>query len=137
MINTAAAWKTECVCYCESPSGCAGMPDEMPLFVRISATDWVEGGWDVEQSVELARQLKSPRGRPHRCFLRRAGTAGPHSGGQGLPSAVCPAIRDEAKIRTGAVGLITEARDANEIVTGGDADLVSSRGSCCGNRTGR
>jgi 2,4-dienoyl-CoA reductase-like NADH-dependent reductase (Old Yellow Enzyme family) len=37
---------------------CGLMPEELPLFVRISATDWVEGGWDIEQSVELARQLK-------------------------------------------------------------------------------
>jgi NADH:flavin oxidoreductase / NADH oxidase family len=59
MTSTAVAWKIACACYCRSPSGSAGvMPEELPLFVRISATDWVEGGWEIEQSVELAKQLK-------------------------------------------------------------------------------
>ena len=100
------------------------MPDESPLFVRISATDWVEGGWDIEQSVELARQLR---------------TAGVDlidvSTGGTLPRAHIPVargfqvpfarrIREEADIRTGAVGLITEFRHADELITGGDTDLV-------------
>jgi 2,4-dienoyl-CoA reductase-like NADH-dependent reductase (Old Yellow Enzyme family) len=100
------------------------MPDDLPLFVRISATDWVEGGWDIEQSVELAKQLKA------------AGVdlIDVSSGGT-LPRAHIPVargfqvpfarhIRDEADIRTGAVGLITEVQHADELVTGGDADLV-------------
>jgi len=100
------------------------VPAELPLFVRISATDWADGGWDVEQSVALARRLKDlgvdlidvssgalvPKARI------------PVSKGYQVPFA--RKIRCEAGIQTGAVGLITEPRHANEIVTGGDADLV-------------
>jgi 2,4-dienoyl-CoA reductase-like NADH-dependent reductase (Old Yellow Enzyme family) len=102
----------------------AAMPDDLPLFVRISATDWVEGGWDIEQSVELARHLRalgvdlidvSSGGSVPRARI-------PVSQGYQVPFA--RQIREEADICTGAVGLITEAEQANEIVTGGDADLV-------------
>jgi 2,4-dienoyl-CoA reductase-like NADH-dependent reductase (Old Yellow Enzyme family) len=100
------------------------VPDDLPVFVRISATDWVEGGWDLEQSVALSRRLKDvgvdlidvssgalvPQARI------------PVAKGYQVPFA--RTIRGEANILTGAVGLITEPRQANEIVTGGDADLV-------------
>jgi 2,4-dienoyl-CoA reductase-like NADH-dependent reductase (Old Yellow Enzyme family) len=100
------------------------MPEELPLFVRISATDWVEGGWDVDQSVALSRRLKDLG-----VDLIDA------SSGAIVPKAVIPVskgyqvpfarkIRCEAGIRTGAVGLITEPRHADEIITAGDADLV-------------
>lgn len=100
------------------------MPEELPLFVRISATDWAEDGWDVEQSIELARRLKQ----------LGVDLIDVSSGGT-LPKARIPVakgyqvpfarrIRDEAGIRTGAVGLITEPQHADEIITGGDADLV-------------
>jgi 2,4-dienoyl-CoA reductase-like NADH-dependent reductase (Old Yellow Enzyme family) len=100
------------------------MPDDMPLFTRISATDWAEGGWDVEQSIVLSLELK-PRG----VDLIDV------SSGALIPTARIPVakgyqvrfarqIRDEVGIATGAVGLITEAEYANEIITGGDADLV-------------
>jgi 2,4-dienoyl-CoA reductase-like NADH-dependent reductase (Old Yellow Enzyme family) len=100
------------------------MPEELPLFVRISATDWAPGGWDDTQSVELAKRLK------------RLGVdlIDVSSGGL-IPNAKIPMqrgyqvpfarrIRDEAEIRTGAVGLITNAEYANQIVTGGDANMV-------------
>jgi 2,4-dienoyl-CoA reductase-like NADH-dependent reductase (Old Yellow Enzyme family) len=100
------------------------MPEELPLFVRISATDWVEGGWDVEQSIELAKRLKETG----------VDLIDVSSGGA-VPTASIPVakgyqvpfarrIRCEADVRTGAVGLITEAQHADEIITGGDADLV-------------
>lgn len=99
-------------------------PAELPLFVRISATDWVEGGWDVDQSVVLARHLKD-----------QGVDLIDVSSGALLPKATIPVakgfqvplarrIREDAKVMTGAVGLITEASHANEIITGGDADLV-------------
>jgi 2,4-dienoyl-CoA reductase-like NADH-dependent reductase (Old Yellow Enzyme family) len=99
-------------------------PERLPLFVRISATDWVEGGWDIEQSVELARLLKS------------AGVdlVDVSSGGlsplqkielnPGYQVPFAARIRREAAIATGAVGLITEPSHANEIVEQGAADLV-------------
>lgn len=100
------------------------VPAELPLLIRVSATDWVEGGWDAAQSVELARHVKA-------LGVDLVDTS---SGGM-TPSAQIPVgkgyqvplarrIRDEAKIATGAVGLITDVQQANDIVTGGDADLV-------------
>jgi len=100
------------------------VPQELPLFVRISGTDWADGGWDIEQSVVLARPLRE----------RGVDLIDVSSGGL-VPKARIPVakgyqvplsrrIRDEAQIMTGAVGLITEPQHATEIVTGGDADLV-------------
>jgi 2,4-dienoyl-CoA reductase-like NADH-dependent reductase (Old Yellow Enzyme family) len=99
-------------------------PERLPLFARISATDWEPGFWDIEQSVELARQLK-PRG---------ADLIDCSSGGN-LPDAVVPMspgyqvpfaerIRREAGIATGAVGLITSPVQADTIVRQGQADIV-------------
>lgn len=100
------------------------VPDELPVFVRISATDWAEGGWDVEQSVVLARQLK---GLGVDLIDVSSGALVPKvripvSKGYQVPFA--RTIRQEAGILTSAVGLITDAGYANEVVTGGDADLV-------------
>ncbi|MFC4932969.1 NADH:flavin oxidoreductase/NADH oxidase [Massilia sp. GCM10023247] len=102
----------------------AAVPAELPLFVRISATDWVAGGWDIEQSVELSRRLKDLG-----VDLIDVSTGG------NLPTARIPVakryqvpcsrrIRDDAGILTGTVGLITDPKEADEIITGGDADLV-------------
>ena len=100
------------------------MPEEMPLFVRISASDWTEGGWDLEQSVELAIQLKALG--VDLIDVSSGGTVPyariPVAKGYQVPFA--RRIREGADIRTGAVGLITEPHFANEIVTGGDANLV-------------
>jgi 2,4-dienoyl-CoA reductase-like NADH-dependent reductase (Old Yellow Enzyme family) len=100
------------------------LPQELPLFVRISATDWVEEGWDTDQSVILCQRLKdvgvdlidvSSGGMTPKARI-------PVGKGYQVPFA--RRIRAEAGIRTGAVGLITEPRHANEIITGGDADLI-------------
>jgi 2,4-dienoyl-CoA reductase-like NADH-dependent reductase (Old Yellow Enzyme family) len=100
------------------------MPEELPLFVRISATDWVEGGWDIEQSVELAKRLKGVG--VDLIDVSSGGTVPyariPVAKGYQVPFA--RRIREEVDIRTGAVGLITEPRHADEIITGGDANLV-------------
>ena len=84
------------------------MPDELPLFVRISATDWVEGGWDVEQSVVLARRLKELG---VDLIDVSSGALVPKATipvGKGYQVPFARRIRDEAGIMTGAVGLITE-----------------------------
>jgi 2,4-dienoyl-CoA reductase-like NADH-dependent reductase (Old Yellow Enzyme family) len=102
----------------------AVVPVELPLFVRISATDWAAGGWDIDQSVELSRRLKD----------RDVDLIDVSTGGN-LPTARIPVakryqvpcsrrIRDGAGILTGAVGLITDPKEADEIITGGDADIV-------------
>jgi 2,4-dienoyl-CoA reductase-like NADH-dependent reductase (Old Yellow Enzyme family) len=100
------------------------LPDDLPMFVRISATDWADGGWDVEQSVILARHLKDLG---VDLIDVSSGALVPKARipvGKGYQVPFARKIRDEAEIMTGAVGLITEARQANEIVTAGDADLV-------------
>jgi 2,4-dienoyl-CoA reductase-like NADH-dependent reductase (Old Yellow Enzyme family) len=100
------------------------VPEELPLFVRISATDWVEGGWDIVQSVVLARHLRdlgvdlidvSSGGTVPKAHI-------PVGKGYQVPHA--RRIREETGILTGAVGMITEPGHASEIITGGDADLV-------------
>ena len=100
------------------------MPAELPLFTRISATDWVEGGWDVAQSVELAKRLKKLG---VDLIDVSSGAIVPVAKipvGRGFQVPLARQIRAEAGIATGAVGLITEAQHANEVVTSGDADLV-------------
>lgn len=99
-------------------------PAPRPLFVRVSATDWVDGGWDIDECVELARWLKQDGVDLIDCSS--GGTAAhakvPVAPGYQVPFAA--RIRREAQIATGAVGLITAAKQADEIVALGDADLV-------------
>ena len=99
-------------------------PESLPLFVRISATDWIDGGWDVEQSVELARMI-APLG----IDLIDCSSGGnvpkvriPVGPGYQVPLA--DRVRNESGVPTGAVGLITSARQADGIVCSGKADLV-------------
>jgi 2,4-dienoyl-CoA reductase-like NADH-dependent reductase (Old Yellow Enzyme family) len=99
-------------------------PVERPVFARISATDWVEGGWDLEQSIELARALAESGVDLVDCSS--GGTAPdakvPLAPGYQVPFAA--AIRERAGIATGAVGMITEPAQAEAIVAGGQADIV-------------
>ena len=99
-------------------------PERLPLFVRISATDWTPDGWDIEQSVALAKQLRS----------RGVDLVDCSSGGN-VPGAAIPVgpgyqvplsarIRREAQVPTGAVGLITTPSQADQVVRNGDADCV-------------
>jgi 2,4-dienoyl-CoA reductase-like NADH-dependent reductase (Old Yellow Enzyme family) len=100
------------------------MPAAFPLFVRISGTDWVEGGWDIEQSVELARHLEVLG--VDLIDVSSGGTV-PKARipvGKGYQVPLARRIREEAGIKTGAVGLITEPSHADEIITSGNADLV-------------
>ncbi|MGE0552448.1 MAG: NADH:flavin oxidoreductase/NADH oxidase [Gemmatimonadales bacterium] len=99
-------------------------PERKPLFVRISATDWVKGGWSVDDSVELARRL-GPLG----VDLIDCSSGGNVTGvrypvGPGYQAAFAERIRREAGIPTGAVGMITEPAQADQIVRSGQADLV-------------
>lgn len=100
------------------------MPHDIPLFTRISSTDWVDGGWDLAQSIELARALR-PMGVD--LIDCSSGALVPHAKIPAAPGFQVPfaaAIRKETGILTGAVGLITEAAQANEIVASEKADLV-------------
>jgi 2,4-dienoyl-CoA reductase-like NADH-dependent reductase (Old Yellow Enzyme family) len=100
------------------------LPDFLPLFVRISATEWTDGGFDIDESVELARVLKR-----HGVDLIDT------SSGGNVPGVKIPAgpsyqvpfaqrIRAEAGIPTAAVGQITEPEQADAIIRNGEADLV-------------
>ncbi|MBS0664280.1 MAG: NADH:flavin oxidoreductase/NADH oxidase [Verrucomicrobia bacterium] len=99
-------------------------PERLPLTVRISATDWVEGAWDLEQAVELARRLKAEGVDLIDCSSGgNLGTAKiPVGPGYQVPLA--DRIRREAGIATAAVGLITEPAQADEIIRTGKADVV-------------
>ena len=99
-------------------------PEEQPLWVRISTTDWVEGGWTVDDSVELARRLRE-RG----VDLIDCSSGGldprqeiPAGAGYQLPGA--RRVRREAKIPVAAVGMITEPMQADTIIRNQDADVV-------------
>lgn len=100
------------------------IPVGTPLFVRISATDWVEGGWDIDESILLSRALKkigvdlidvSSGGLIHNAAV-------PVGPGYQVPLA--RAIRKDADLLTSAVGMITDAHQAEEIVSSGSADAV-------------
>lgn len=102
----------------------AAWPDHLPLFVRISATDWADGGWDLPQSVRAARAFKEAGADLIDCSTGGlvAGAQVPVSPGYQIPFA--QAIRKEADIATGAVGLVTRPEQAEEIVSTGQADAV-------------
>ena len=98
--------------------------DDLPLFLRISATDWVEGGWTMEESVELSKIVKTKGVDLIDC------SSGGNSPEQKIP--VSPLyqipfserIKNEAGIMTGAVGLITTAQQAEEIISSQQADII-------------
>ena len=99
-------------------------PKELPLFIRISATDWVEGGWDIDQSVKLAELLK-----PMGVDLIDCSSGGnvPHAQipvGAGYQTVFAERIRRQTGIMTGAVGLITSAVQAEHIIRTEQADAV-------------
>jgi 2,4-dienoyl-CoA reductase-like NADH-dependent reductase (Old Yellow Enzyme family) len=99
-------------------------PEELPLWVRISATDWAEGGWDVDESVELAAALAT---RGVDLIDVSSGGAVRHQQVVAAPGYQVPfaeRIRREAGIATGAVGLITEPAQADAIIAAGQADVV-------------
>ena len=102
----------------------AAWPNNFPLAIRLSCTDWVEGGWDIEQSIELSRRLKAEGVDLIDC-----------SSGALVPDVKIPVapgfqvpfaerIRREAGIATAAVGFITEPKQADDIVRKGQADVV-------------
>jgi 2,4-dienoyl-CoA reductase-like NADH-dependent reductase (Old Yellow Enzyme family) len=99
-------------------------PSRLPLFVRVSATDWKEGGWDLAQTIELARQLKALG-----VDLIDVSSGGAVPGvkipfGPGYQTRFAEAIRKEAGMATGAVGMIMEPVQAETILSTEQADLV-------------
>jgi len=99
-------------------------PESLPLFVRISSTDWLEGGWDLAQSIQLSRWMKDMGVDLIDCSSGAVNAASSVPAAPGFHVPFAAAIRKEAGIATGAVGLITEAVQAEQIVGTGLADLV-------------
>jgi 2,4-dienoyl-CoA reductase-like NADH-dependent reductase (Old Yellow Enzyme family) len=99
-------------------------PDALPVFVRLSATDWVEGGWDLDQSVELARRLRGVGIDLIDCSSGGALRQAQVVVGPGYQVPFAERIRHDAGIATGAVGLLTTPAQADEIVRSGRADVV-------------
>lgn len=99
-------------------------PEQQPVFVRISATDWMENGWDLEQSVELCRRLK---GLGVDLVDVSSGGAVPGARipfGPGYQVNFAATIRRETGVATGAVGMISEPVQAETILATGQADMV-------------
>jgi 2,4-dienoyl-CoA reductase-like NADH-dependent reductase (Old Yellow Enzyme family) len=99
-------------------------PERLPVFVRLSCSDWREGGWDVEQSVELARRLRDRGVDLVDCSSGGAVLDAKVPAGPGYQVPFAERIRREAGIATGAIGLITSAAQADTIVRTGQADCV-------------
>lgn len=99
-------------------------PESKPLFVRISCTDWVEGGWTIEESVELARRLKDVGVDLIDCSSGGSSPLAQIPIGAGYQTPFAERIRHEANIPTAAVGMITQPMQADEIVRNDRADLV-------------
>lgn len=100
-------------------------PERLPLWVRISATDWVAGGWDLEQSVALARELAALGVDAIDCSSGGLVPRAPVPVGPGYQTPFAARIKAEAGIATCAVGMITGAEQADHVIRTGQADLVA------------
>ena len=100
------------------------LPERMPLWVRISATDWLPDGWDIEQSVALSHKLKSLGVDLIDCSSGGIAPGEKIPVGAGYQTSFADRIRREVNIATGAVGLITSPAQADHIIRTGQADLV-------------
>jgi 2,4-dienoyl-CoA reductase-like NADH-dependent reductase (Old Yellow Enzyme family) len=103
----------------------AAFPADKPVGVKVSATDWVEGGWDIEQTVEFSKELKK---RGADWVTASSGGVSPLQKiavGPGYQVPFAEAIKTTADVNTIAVGLITETQQAEAIIASGKADLVA------------
>ena len=103
----------------------AAFPDDKPVGVRVSATDWIDGGWDIEQTLVFVRQLQT---RGVDWIDASSGGISPAQKitlGPGYQVPFAQRIREETGVTTIAVGLITEPSQAQAIVASGQADLVA------------
>ena len=103
----------------------AVFPADKPVGIKVSASDWVEGGWDIEQTIALARELKK---RDVDWIVASSGGISPLQNISPAPGYQVPfaaAIKKATGVNTTAVGLITEAGQADEIIKNGQADFVA------------
>ena len=99
-------------------------PERLPLWVRISATDWKEGGWTVDDSVKLAAELRTRGVDLIDCSSGGLAADAKIQPGPGYQVPFAERIRRETGILTGAVGMITEPQQAEDIIASGQADVV-------------
>jgi 2,4-dienoyl-CoA reductase-like NADH-dependent reductase (Old Yellow Enzyme family) len=99
-------------------------PERAPVFVRISATEWVDGGWDIEQSIVLARQVKGLGVDLIDCSSGGNVAQAKIPVGPGYQTPFAERIRREGAVMTGALGMITSAVQAEHILATGQADAV-------------
>jgi 2,4-dienoyl-CoA reductase-like NADH-dependent reductase (Old Yellow Enzyme family) len=99
-------------------------PERAPLFLRMSATEWVDGGWDIQQSIELARQVKELGVDLIDCSSGGNVAQAKIPVGPGYQTAFAERIRRESGVMTGALGMITSAVQAEHILATGQADAV-------------
>ena len=103
----------------------AVFPAEKPVGIKVSATDWVEGGWDLAQTIEYARELKQ---RGVDWIDASSGGVSPKQKiplGPGYQVPLAQGIKQATSVTTMAVGLITEPKQAEDIVASGKADMVA------------
>lgn len=100
-------------------------PERLPLFVRISATDWIDGGWDLEQSIELARRMREEGVDLVDCSSGGNVATARIPVGPGYQTRFSERIRAEAEIATSTVGMITSPAQADHVLRSGQADLVT------------
>ncbi len=99
-------------------------PENLPLTVRLSCSDWVDGGWTIEESVELSRRLKAEGVDLIDCSSGGSSAEAKIPVGAGYQVPFAERIRREAGIATAAVGMITDPMQADQIVRNGQADVV-------------
>ncbi len=100
-------------------------PQRLPLFMRISATEWVDGGWEIEQSVELARAVRDDGVDLIDCSSGGNVAQAQIPAGPGYQTKFAERVRIDAGIATSAVGLITSPQQADHILRTGQADIVT------------
>ena len=99
-------------------------PENLPLFVRISCTDWVENGWDLSQSIDLAGRLKALGVDFIDCSSGGTAPDAQIPAGPGFQAVFAEAVRKDVGIETGAVGLITSPAQAEQVLVTGQADAI-------------
>ncbi len=99
-------------------------PEKLPLTARLSCTDWIEGGWTLEESVELAKRLKAEGLDLLDCSSGGTSPTAKIPVGAGYQVPFAARIRRETGIATAAVGMITDPMQADQIVRNGEADVV-------------
>jgi 2,4-dienoyl-CoA reductase-like NADH-dependent reductase (Old Yellow Enzyme family) len=102
----------------------SALPDSCPLFVRISATDWTDGGWDLAQSIELSRRLKDLGVDAIDCSSGGNVESAKIPVGPGYQVPFSQSVRREAGVATAAVGMISDPAQADQIIRNAEADIV-------------